>query len=218
MFVTEVNLSWQTGETFVDIMGGLWFADYTGAFLTAGGKASYFFHYMPSPLRAGCNNSWGSFGLFNVDMEFQVKGHFAQYFASQLLAREWVQSPGSAHQVFRASSDVRDSSGNVLVTAYALLRPDGQWSLLLINKDRENAHPVRIAFYDSDTKSDCFFSGPVDLITFGAGQYIWQANGAKGSAEPDGPPAKASLAGAAETEYALPKASITVIRGKTGGP
>ena len=28
----QVNLSWQTGETFVDIMGGLWFADYMGAF------------------------------------------------------------------------------------------------------------------------------------------------------------------------------------------
>jgi hypothetical protein len=218
MMVTEVNLSWQTGETFVDIMGGLWFADYTGAFLTGGGKASYFFHYMPSPLRAGCNNSWGSFGLFNVDTEFQVKGYFAQYFASQLLTQEWVQPSGSAHQVFRASGDVRDASGNVLVTAYSLLRPDGQWSLLLINKDRENAYPVRIVFHDSDTKSDRFLSGPVDLITFGAGQYEWHANGAKGYAEPDGPPAKASLAGAAETEYTLPKASITVIRGKTGGP
>ena len=218
MFVTEVNLSWQTGGTFVDIMGGLWFADYTGAFLTGGGKASYFFHYMPSPLRAGCNNSWGSFGLFNVDTEFQVKGYFAQYFASQLLTREWAQPSGSVHQVFRASSDVRDSSGNVLVTAYALLRPDGQWSLLLINKDRENAHPVRIVFHDSDTKSDRFFSGPVDVITVGAGQYEWHANGAKGYAEPDGPPAKATVAGAAEMEYALPKASITVIRGKTGGP
>jgi len=217
MFVTEVNLSWQTGESFVDIMGGLWCADYIGAFLTGGGNASYYFHYMPSPLRAGCNNSWGSFGLFNMDAEYQVKGYFAQYFASQLLTREWAQPVDSVHRVFRALSDVRDASGNVLVTAYALERPDGQWSLLLINKDRENAHPVRIAFHDSDTKSDRFFSGAVDLITFGAGQYEWHANGAKGYAEPDGPPAKTKITGDAETEYALPKASITVIRGKVSG-
>jgi len=217
MFVTEVNLSWQTGETFVDIMGGLWFADYTGAFLTGGGDASYFFHYMPSPLRAGCNNSWGSFGLFNVDADFQVKGYHPQYFASQLLTREWVQPVDAAHRVYRASSDVRDASGNVLVTAYALERPDGLWSLLLINKDRENAHEVRIAFHDSDRQSDRFLSGPVDLITFGAGQYEWHANEAKGYADPDGPPVRAKVTGNAETEYTLPKASITVIRGKAGG-
>jgi hypothetical protein len=217
MFVTEVNLSWQTGESFVDIMGGLWFADYTGAFLTGGGNASYFFHYMPSPLRPGCNNSWGSFGLFNVDAEFQVKAYFAQYFASQLLTREWVQPIDAEHRVFRASSDVRDPSGNVLLTAYALERPDGQWSLLLINKDRENAHLVRIAFQDADTQNDHFLSGPVDLISFGAGQYEWHANGARGYAQPDGPPVRTKIVGDAETEYVLPKASITVIRGKTSG-
>ncbi len=217
MFVTEVNLSWQTGETFVNIMGGLWFADYIGAFLTGGGNASYFFHYMPSPLRAGCSNSWGSFGLFNVDANFQVEGYFAQYFASQLITQEWVKPVDAAHRVFRASNDVRDSSGNALVTAYALERPDGQWSLLLINKDRQNAHQVRITLHDSDTQRDRFLSGPVDLVTFGAGQYEWHANEAKGYADPDGPPIRAKITAAAETEYTLPKASITVIRGKAGG-
>jgi hypothetical protein len=217
MFVTEVNLSWQTGVSFVDIMGGLWLADYTGAFLTGGGKASYFFHYMPSPLRPGCNDSWGSFGLFNLDAEYQVKGHFAQYFASQLLSREWVQPVDATHRVFRASSDVLDTSGNVLVTAYALERPEGQWSVLLINKDRDKAQTVRIIFRDSKVKKDRFFKGPVDLISFGAEQYEWHPNGAKGYADPDGPPAKTTVTGNAETGYVLPKASITVIRGKIGG-
>jgi hypothetical protein len=217
MFVTEVNLSWQTGETFVDIMGGLWFADYTGAFLAAGGDASYFFHYIPSPLRAGCHNSYGSFGLFNVGEDLQVKGYLAQYFASRLVTLEWVQPVDAAHRVFRASSDIRDASGNVLVTAYALKRPDGLWSILLVNKDHENAQRVRIVFHDSDAKGDHFFSGAVDLVTFGAGQYEWRANGAKGLADPDGPPVKARISGKAETEYMLPKASITVLRGKIGG-
>jgi hypothetical protein len=216
MFVTEVNLSWQSGLTFVDILGGLWFADYTGAFLTAGGDASYFFHYLPSPLRAGCNDSWGTFGLFNVDADYRVKGYHAQYFASRLVSLEWVQPVDAPHRVFRASSDVRDAAGNLLVTAYALERPDGRWSLLLINKDRENAHPVRIAFHDADAKRDRFFSGSVDFITFGAGQFEWHPDGAKGYAQPDGPPVKAHIAGKTETVYELPKASMTVIRGKIG--
>ena len=217
MFVTEVNLSWQTGETFVDIMGGLWFADYIGAFLTGGGNASYFFHYVPSPLHAGCNDSWGSFGLFNVDEDFRVKGRFAQYFASQLLTREWAQPVDATHRIFRASSDVRDASGNVLVTAYALERPDGAWSLLLINKDREKSHAVRIAFHDADGRNDRFLSGSVDLVSFGAAQYVWHAAGANGYADPDGPPVRTMVTGGAKTEYLLPKASITVVRGKAGG-
>ncbi|MGA2533609.1 MAG: discoidin domain-containing protein [Candidatus Aminicenantales bacterium] len=217
MFVTEVNLSWQTGETFVDIMGGLWFADYTGAFLAGGGDASYFFHYVPSPLHAGCNDSWGSFGLFNVDADFRVKGRFAQYFASRLLTREWAQPVDATHRVFRASSDVRDAAGNILVTAYALERPDGAWSLLLINKDREKAHAVRIALHEANGKNDRFLSGSVDLVSFGAAQYEWHADGARGYADPDGPAVRTNVTGEAKTEYLLPKASITVIRGKAGG-
>jgi hypothetical protein len=213
-FVTEVNLSWQTGETFVDIMGGLWFADYMGAFFTAGGSGSYFFHYMPSPLHPGCNGSWGSFGLFQVDRDYEVKGYFAQYFASQLLTREWAQPVDEPHRLFRVASDVRDSFGNLLVTAYALERPDGQWSLLMVNKDRENAHAVRIAFRDSEAEKQRFFAGQVERITFGVSEYEWHANGANGYADPDGPAAKSKVAGSVETLYSLPKASITVLRGR----
>ncbi len=215
-FVTEVNLSWQTGETFVDILGGLWLADYIGAFLTAGGNGSYFFHYMPSPLHQGCNNSWGSFGLFQVNRDFEVKGYFPQYFVSQLLTREWVQPEDKLHQLFRAASDVHDSSGNLLVTAYAVQRPDGQWSLLLVNKDRENAQSVRIFFADSDAKQQRFFTGQVERITFGATQYQWHANGADGFAEPDGPAARSVVAGNRTALYSLPKASVTVLRGRIG--
>lgn len=214
MFVTEVNLSWQGGITFVDIMGALWCADYLGAFLTAGGAASYYFHYMPSPLRAGCNDSWGAFGLLNVDADYKVKGYHAQYFASRLLSQEWVLPGDKEHRVFNAASDVRDAAGNVLVTAYALECPDGQWSLLLINKDRESGRTVRIAFRDADKKRDRFFRGRVETVTFGAAQFEWRPDGANGRAVPDGPPVKAKISGKATTEYVLPKASITVIRGK----
>ncbi len=218
-FVTEVNLSWQTGETFVDIMGGLWFADYTGAFFAGGGDASYFFHYMPYPLNAGCTqDSWGSFGLLKVDASLSIKGYYAQYFASQLLTREWVQPVDKEHRVFRAASDVRDASGHMLVTAYALERPDGQWSILLINKDKDDSHAVRLSFHDAAAPADGFFSGPVDLISFGSAQYQWHPAGADGYAQPDGPAVKVRIKGeGANTEYILPKASITVIRGKVSG-
>jgi hypothetical protein len=215
MFVTEVNLSWQTGETFVDIMGGLWLADYTGAFFAGGGAASYFFHLIPSPLHPGCNRSWGSFGLLNITPDFSARGLTAQYFASELLSKEWVQPGDAIHKVYRASSDVMDTSGNVLVTAYALERPDGRWSLLLVNKDRDAEHPVKIVFRGTAGASESFFTGPVDIVTFGSGQYQWHAAGAGGYADPDGPAARTGVFGSRDFEYVLPRASITIIRGRT---
>ena len=67
LFVTEVNIAWATGESFVDIFGALWLADYVGAFLTAGGDGLYYFHYLPGTLHGGCNDSYGTFGMFTVE-------------------------------------------------------------------------------------------------------------------------------------------------------
>lgn len=217
MYVTEVNLAWETGETFVDIMGGLWFADYLGAFLAAGGNGSYFFHYMPYPLHPGCHDSWGSFGLFNVDEDLRIKGRFAQYFVSQILTKEWAQPVNKVHRVYPALGDIRDASGREVVTAYALERPDGQWSLLLVNKDREKSYGIKAVFHDSATAHDRSFAGAVDMITFGAAQYQWHADGANGYAEPDGPAARMKVKAGPETEFVLPKASVTVIRGRIAG-
>jgi hypothetical protein len=87
---------------------------------------------------------------------------------------------------------------------------------MLINKDRENEHAVRVAFTEQEGKDNGFFSGRVDRITFGADEYEWHANGAAGYAEPDGPVARSTMTGGAETLYPLPKASITILRGTIG--
>ena len=66
------------------------------------------------------------------------------------MAREWSQPKDAEHQLYRAVSDVRDAEGTVLVTAYALYRPDGQWALMLVNKDHDHSRPVRVVFHDSE--------------------------------------------------------------------
>ena len=214
VFITELNIAWATGESFVDIFGGLWLADYVGAFLTAGGDGLYYFHYVPSRLHGGCNQSYGTFGLFTVDGNYEIQKPTSQYFASRLLTQEWVQPGSGTHRVFPAVSDIRDQADHVLVTAYAVYRPDGQWSLLLVNKDQSNAHPVRIVFHDGPAGVDRFFSGATTAITFGSAQYQWHAKGADGFADPDGPPALSTIVAGRETMFDLPKASVTVIRGR----
>lgn len=215
MFDTETNISWNLNQSFADIFGGLWVADSIGSFLTGGGSATYFFHYLPLPLGPGCDG-WATFSMQVAAKDYSVKNATAQFFASQLISTEWVQPGDGLHKVFRAESDVTDSTGNKLITTYAVFRPDAKWSLLVVNRDRENSHDVRIAFANSKTKRTLAFSGPVRVVTFGSTQYCWHPDGPNGFADPDGPPVSSMVNGDRETLYRLPKASITVLTGAVG--
>jgi hypothetical protein len=222
--ITESNISWVDSEAFVDVWGALWLADYVGAYLSGGGKAVYYFHYLPLGIGRGHNGSQGTFGMFSADRETRkIIQPLSQYFASQLINLEWVQPGNGEHKLFAATSDVTDGVGHTLVTAYAALRPDGQWSLMVVNKDQENAHEVKIAFDGTKsgpsagaTGSEVGFSGAVDVVTFGAAQYQWHAAPSGGHAEPDGPAAHSTVNANTATEFTLPAASVTVLRGKLG--
>jgi hypothetical protein len=209
---TETNA--HGGEASVEIFGALWLGDTFAAFLTAGGKATFYYHALSySPPHPACPNSWGTYHMFMVDKNYEIKSKTSQFFAAQLLTQEWSQPVDAEHRMFKAASDVKDAEGHVLVTAYAVLRPDGQWSLILINKDYDNPHPVRIAFHDGDANADRFFQGPVKMITFGKAQYQWHPGRKNGYADPDGPAATSTVNETPDTQYDLPPASMTVLRG-----
>jgi len=209
MFVTESNITWNTGESSVDIFGALWLADYVGSFFAAGGNALYYFHYLPLGVHQGCNDSMGTFGMYTTSNTYDLEKPTSQFFASQLINTEWVQPGNGSHKVFAASGDLADAVGHSLITAYAVERPDGQFSLMLVNRDQENAHKVRIVF-DGGASSRSFI-GQVNLATFGSAEYQWHP--ARGLAEPDGPPAKSTITASADTSFELPKASMTIVRG-----
>lgn len=213
MQITESNLAFDTAVEYMQPFGALWVADYMGSFLTAGGQAAFYYQDEPIPMYHGCGG-WGTFGMFQADNNYHVKQVTAQYFAARLLTQEWAEPVDRTHQVYRSKSDVKDGKGNVLVTSYALLRPDGQWALLLVNKDRTGAHPVEISFHDVAADEDHFFGGSVVQVSFGADNYTWHPNGANGYASPDGPMVRSVQPGGQGTQYLLPATSITVLRGK----
>jgi hypothetical protein len=215
MFDTETND--HGGEAAVDVFGALWLADSFAGFLTAGGKGTFYYHDLPySPAHSNCANSWGTYHMFMVDKNYKIRQRTSQYFAAQLITQEWVQPKDAEHRLFRATSDIKDAAGHVLVTAYAVLRPDGQWSLLVINKDHDHAHPMRITFNDADTNAGMTFMGQVTMITFGKTQYQWHPNRKQGYADPDGPADTSTVQGTVDTVYTLPPGSLTILRGKTG--
>jgi hypothetical protein len=233
-FMTEGNDLGDGGPDTVKT--GLWLADYVGAMMTAGAGGTYYFHYITSPGKRG-------HGLVSVDDDNHVL-YSPQYLASQVIATEWVQPVDAVHKLYKATSNVTDKDGNVLVTAYPVERPDGQWSVMLINKDQNNDHSVKLVFTDPITKQNRVFSGTVDRVVFGAAEYQWHADpapaveaapvappadgddegaprrrGLSGHADPDGPASRSTVTAAgAGTSYDLPKASIIVLRGKLASP
>ena len=188
-FMTEGNDLDDGGKGTVK--SGLWLADYIGSMLTAGAAGTFYFHYIATEDRGG---------FLPIDKNNHVKNYPPQYLAAQVISKEWVQPVDAVHKLFQVSSDVKDKEGNTLVTAYALERPDGQWSVMLVNKDHDNDHSVKVTFADPVSKQDRFFRGPVTSVVYGAG----------------GPPATSSVA--ADAFYQLPKASIVVLRGRLTGP
>ena len=232
MLITESNLSSAASETDMDIFAGIWLADYVGAFLNSGGKGLYYFHYLPLQMEHGCNDSPGTFGMFTVDADYQIQQYLPQYFAAQLINLEWIQPGDQEHRVFPAKSDIFDGANHALLTAYALERPDGNWSLMIVNRDQFTAHKVNISFDDQATHQRSTFQGSVTVAVFGRDQYQWHpastvfmAHSAqsgenpvfvntKGYADPDGPALHMTKDASATTSYDIPAASIVVLRGK----
>jgi hypothetical protein len=228
-FITESNLSSSASEAYLANFAGLWLADYIGSFLTAGGNGVYYFHYLPLKEDRGCNNSPGVFGMFTVDKNYNIVQPLSQFFASELINTEWIEPGTQENTIFPASSAVSDGAGHMLVTAYADLRPDKQWSVMLVNRDQEVAHTVRIAFRNGDS-STLGLSGDVHAVIFGSGQYAWHPETVSpmshpehpnepvivsgfGHADPDGPPQQEDLHVTPTSGFAIPAASIMVLRG-----
>jgi hypothetical protein len=212
---TESNVSWSLTDPMQDLFAGLWLADSVGAFLKYGGPGAVYYHspIQPEPLHPGCH-AWSTYGNFVADEKLDIRQYTAQYFASQLLNHDWVKHGGGVHQLHPAEADLQDEAKHGLITAYAVKRPDGEWSLLIINKDPSNAHEVKIAFEDNGKETAARFEGPVRVATFGAAEYVWHPAGAASHAEPDGPAKRSTVEMKGGQKVTLPKASMTVLTGR----
>lgn len=117
----------------------------------------------------GCD-TWGKNTLFLSDDQRCVKARTATYHGARLLARQWGGAADQPHRVDPARADAPIADGAALVSAYAIWRPDGLWSLLLINKDAQRAWTVRVRFAGTAGDGEEFLCGPADLYQFSAAQ------------------------------------------------
>ncbi|HUK46737.1 MAG TPA: discoidin domain-containing protein [Terriglobales bacterium] len=213
LMVTESSIAPELTGSMSTIFSALWLADNVGSFFEGGGAAFYHSPIQPQDIHNSCEG-WASWSNFESDEYYHIKGYTAFYFAAQMINFEWVQHRSGVHQMFGSASDVKDANGNTLVTSYAVHRPDGNWSLMLVNRDENDPHTVQVVFDDSAGKRNASFEGPVRFATFGSEQYVWINDGLNSHADPDGPIVATTVNADAQTTFTLPKASITVLRGK----
>jgi hypothetical protein len=213
--VTENHLAAQLTGPMTTIFASLWLADNVGSFFEGGGAVFHHSPIQPQGLQPSCLG-WSSWSNFVSDHEYNIKGYTSPYWSARMINLEWTQHRSGIHEMFPSTTDIKDSDGNTMVTSYALHRPDGNWSLMLVNRDETSAHSVRVKF---DTKSGNVksFRGPVTHVTFGSEQYVWRDEGLDSYADPDGPPVASMINATSETIYTIPKASITVLRGRLSG-
>lgn len=208
IYITETNMSSHETDVAQQMAGALWYSDMVGSLLSAGGSGATFYEYEPIPLSPSfpCHG-WGSYGVLLGNGQYKAQAPLSQYWAAQLMTGSWAQPGGGAHALYPASI----GGGSAWVTAYPVLRPDGTWSVLLVNRDLKQPHSVQVAF--NGTAGTGHFSGPVTQTQFGAAQYAWVPAGRSGHPHPDNPPAGSTVAGGDGATYALPAGSLTVLNG-----
>jgi hypothetical protein len=170
----------------------IWECDAFGTFFEQGGTA----FYRPA-INNGAGDRWNYGSGPNGGGAYGTP-EYTPFTSAHIINFEWLQHGAGANQIFPASTDLMDAAGRTVITSYAVHRPDGDWSLMLINHDLNAAHQIHLVIDDANHVQHSF-TGSVALV-----QYCNTPSENKNTTmtpRPDG-------------MYTLPIGSITVIRGK----
>ena len=146
LIIAEYGYSAFASRAEVDIEGALYDADLVGHFLSLGGATAFLYGYEPTYLdhEARCN-AWGNNALLLATNDREIRYPVAAYHAMRLITHEWLQ-PGSARHPIYSAFPVAAGEPDSLLSAFAVKRPDGNWSVLLVNRDAARPRAVRLRF------------------------------------------------------------------------
>jgi hypothetical protein len=208
--ITEYGYSAFGARAEIDLEGALVNADSVMRFLTLGGDVTYLYGYEASRVIKETECSIGNNMMFFLDERGHAGIPTATFWGAKMLAQEWVKPGNEIHELYPAASDLKNEQGEQIVTAYALRRPDGLWSLMLVNKDPDQPHDVKVLFQKGSGMNA--FGSPIDVVQFSSQQY--QLNSDREHPFPlrSDPPARFMATQTAAIN--LPAYSLTVVRGK----
>jgi len=170
--ISEYGYSAFAARAEISIEGALLNADIVGKLLTLGGDQAFLFGYMPGAVGRDFPCTAGGIMLFSMDDDGDITHRFATYFGARLVTQEWLRPGNEVHEIYPAASDVRNSKAEELITAYAVHRPDGLWSVLLINKDPQRSFETNVIFRKTSSESNGGFDGPLDVYQYSSQQYL----------------------------------------------
>ena len=207
--ISEYGYSAFGARAEIDLEGALLNADAVARFLTIGGDVAFLYGYEASEVIKENDCSTGNNMLFFRGAVGRKTQATATYWGARLLTQEWVKPGNELHEVYPAVSDLKNAEGEQVVTAYAVKRPDGLWSIMLINKDPKDAHQVQIVLRDGSRTNT--LPAP-DVVQFSGMQYELTSDSEHPVPLKSEPPARFSLQG--PSTRTLPNYSITIVRGK----
>ena len=197
----------------MDIEGALLNADVVATFLALGGEQTFLYGYEPNEIIQEVACSSGNNMLFLLGADGTISCRMPTYYGARLLTQEWAEPGDGLHELYLATVDEPALHDESLITAYAVLRPDRLWALMVLNKDSSNAHTVEVRFHNEDSGSESEFEGTIDLYQYSRKQYELSADQQEPYPIKDQPPEHRTLRGSTALVMQLPAYSITVIRG-----
>jgi hypothetical protein len=210
MYITESNFANDGGPVPKQVAGALWMADWIGTALSAGVAGINYYQYEAEPLgrKRECGK-YGNYGMFIANENYDILARAGQYYGAQMLTRYWMMPGDRVHELFPVTTDQR--SPHPGLSAYAAKRPDGDWSILIVNKDAE-AHSVQVDFAAGGASQ--VFERQVSRVTFGAGQFNWNGDAAAEIPSPRHPPVASTVGGGPAAVYVIPPLSVTVLNAR----
>lgn len=179
------------GKGYLGVTGrAIWECDAFGTFFARGGTA----FYRPA-INDGADGRRPKGGAHGGGAYGSPE--YTPFTSAHLINFEWLQHGAGLNRIFPAAADLVDAAGRNVITAYAVQRPDGAWSLMVINHDRYAAHRVQLRIEDAGAARS--FAGSVALV-----QHCNEPAENKNVTQPPN----------ADGAYALPAGSITILRGK----
>lgn len=198
---TEYGYSSFEGQPEVDLDAAIVNLDFVAQFLSLSGTGAYFYGYEPEGLlkNAHCP-TWGNLLLFVSDAEHRIRFRVPAYHAARMLTTEWCAKSGK-----HVMEQVSVEPSTPAITVYALRRPDGSRSLLVINSGTVSTR-VAVAIDGRPAQR-------LHVVQYSPQQYTWRAAGANGHPLKSKPPAQRDYKTAPRDGIRVPARSITVMSG-----
>ena len=212
-YLTEYGYSAHISTAEVTLPSALFDVDLVANFFAHGGSKSFYFGYEPGYLahEPDCEH-WGNLVMFLADSIGGVREPLPRYHAARLLTHAWADSAGGVHRQYQARVESSAMATDSLLSAYALQRPDGRWSVLLVNRDPLQARVVDLRIAAKGMPAGRSLRGTIDTWAYSSAQYEFHEDGEHGRPVRNLPPAhvRTKKAGA----VTLPPYSILVVTGQ----